>query len=66
MTVNTLQHTLWTKAVSNQDYNKKEWQELDLRLYDLHLILLDIHRLAIEPLVKEKALKALLELGKQT
>lgn len=26
-------HKLWTKAVGTQDYNKKEWMELERLIY---------------------------------
>jgi hypothetical protein len=30
--INTLFHKLWTKAVNNYNYNKKEWTELQTLL----------------------------------
>jgi hypothetical protein len=34
----TLLHTLWTKAVGTEGYNKKEWQKLNVILSQKGLI----------------------------
>jgi hypothetical protein len=38
MTTHKLLHTLWSKAVGTQDYEKLEWGELERRLREAEMM----------------------------